>query len=173
MSSDLDRRTLLQLLGLGGVVLGSGLPGFSLAAGKGPATKQQDFFFLQLSDTHWGFKGPPNPEADHTLKDAVQAINASRAQPDFIVFTGDLTHTTDDDALRRKRMQEFKTIASFSYDCKLRIFLNDPLNSCSQDGMIICQYDTILSHCLKINPEIKLFNCQEILCHFSMGFIIV
>ena len=112
MSSDLDRRTLLQLLGLGGVVLGSGLPGFSLAAGKGPATKQQDFFFLQLSDTHWGFKGPPNPEADRTLKDAVQAINASRAQPDFIVFTGDLTHTTDDDALRRKRMQEFKTIVS-------------------------------------------------------------
>jgi hypothetical protein len=60
----IDRRELLKLLGLGGVVLGSGLPGFSLAATKGKAA--EDFFFLQLSDTHWGFRGPPNPEADKT-----------------------------------------------------------------------------------------------------------
>ncbi len=106
----IDRRELLKLVGLGGVVIGSGLPGFSLArpAGKKP----EDFFFLQLSDSHWGFSGPPNPEADRTLKETVQAVNASRARPDFIVFTGDLTHTTDDDALRRKRMGEFKAIVS-------------------------------------------------------------
>jgi Icc-related predicted phosphoesterase len=105
-----DRRELMKLLGLGGVVLGSGLPGFSLAATKGKPA--EDFMFLQLSDTHWGFKGPPNPEADKTLKDTVQAVNASKLKPDFIVFTGDLTHTTDDDALRRKRMTEFKAIVS-------------------------------------------------------------
>jgi len=106
----IDRRELLKLVGLGGVVLGSGLPGFSLAASKGKVA--EDFFFLQLSDTHWGFSGPPNPEADKTLKQVVQAVNASKAKPDFIVFTGDLTHTTDDDALRRKRMTEFKTIVA-------------------------------------------------------------
>jgi predicted phosphodiesterase len=106
----IDRRELLQLLGLGGVVLGSGLPGFSLAAGTGK--KPEDFFFLQLSDSHWGFSGAPNPQADRTLKEAVAAVNASRARPDFVVFTGDLTHTTDDDALRRKRMTEFKSIVS-------------------------------------------------------------
>jgi len=106
----IDRRELMKLLGLGGVVLGSGLPGFSLAAGKGAGV--EDFFFLQLSDTHWGFSGPPNPEADRTLKQVVQAVNASKAKPDFVVFTGDLTHTTDDDALRRKRMTEFKAIVS-------------------------------------------------------------
>ena len=39
-------------------------------------------------------------------------MNASKARPDFVVFTGDLTHTTDDDALRRKRMAEFKAIVS-------------------------------------------------------------
>ena len=105
-----DRRELMKLLGLGGVVLGSGLPGFSLAASKGKPAK--DFMFLQLSDSHWGFSGPPNPEADRTLKEAVQAVNASKEKPDFIVFTGDLTHTTDDDALRRKRMTEFKAIVS-------------------------------------------------------------
>jgi len=106
----MDRRELLKLVGLGGVVLGSGLPGFSLARGAGK--KPEDFFFLQLSDSHWGFSGPPNPEADRTLKEAVQAVNASRTKPDFVVFTGDLTHTTDDDALRRKRMTEFKAIVS-------------------------------------------------------------
>ena len=105
-----DRRELMKLLGLGGVVLGSGLPGFSLAASKGKPA--EDFMFLQLSDSHWGFSGPPNPEADRTLKEAVQAVNASKEKPDFIVFTGDLTHTTDDDALRRKRMTEFKAIVS-------------------------------------------------------------
>ena len=68
--------------------------------------------FLQLSDSHWGFSGPPNPEAEKTLKETVQAVNASKLKPDFIVFTGDLTHTTDDDALRRKRMTEFKAIVS-------------------------------------------------------------
>ena len=106
----IDRRELLKLLGFGGVVLGSGLPGFSLAASKGKPA--EDFMFLQLSDSHWGFSGPPNPEADKTLKEAVQAVNASKLKPDYIVFTGDLTHTTDDDALRRKRMTEFKAIVS-------------------------------------------------------------
>ncbi|HUM09750.1 MAG TPA: metallophosphoesterase [Myxococcaceae bacterium] len=105
-----DRRELMKLLGLGGVVLGSGLPGFSLAASKGQPA--QDFMFLQLSDSHWGFSGPPNPQADRTLKEAVAAVNASKEKPDFIVFTGDLTHTTDDDALRRKRMAEFKAIVA-------------------------------------------------------------
>ena len=106
----IDRRELLKLMGVGGVVLGSGLPGFSLAASKGKPA--EDFMFLQLSDSHWGFSGPPNPEADKTLKETVQAVNASKLKPDFIVFTGDLTHTTDDDALRRKRMTEFKAIVS-------------------------------------------------------------
>src|SRR6185436_4401548 len=33
-------------------------------------------------------------------------------QPDFVVFTGDLTHTTDDDTVRRERMKRFQDIAS-------------------------------------------------------------
>ena len=47
-----------------------------------------------------------------TLKKAVATINAIGAEPDFVVFTGDLTHTTDDAAVRRKRMTEFRDIAS-------------------------------------------------------------
>ena len=79
----IDRRELMKLLGLGGVVLGSGLPGFSLAASKGKPV--EDFMFLQLSDSHWGFEGPQiNPDAKGTLKKAVAAVNALSYQPDFV-----------------------------------------------------------------------------------------
>jgi 3',5'-cyclic AMP phosphodiesterase CpdA len=106
-----DRREFLQLLGLGGVVFASGLGG-ACARVLTKAQREDDFYFLQLSDTHWGFKGPPNPEADSTLKNTVSLINGFARQPDFIVFTGDLTHTTDDADLRRKRMSQFKEIVA-------------------------------------------------------------
>src|SRR5581483_9374634 len=78
-----------------------------------PRGAAQDFFFLQISDTHWGFTGPMvNPEPTAELPAIVAAINASPAKPDFIVFTGDLTHTTDDVTERKKRMNEFKQIVS-------------------------------------------------------------
>jgi hypothetical protein len=107
---DIDRRDFARLLGLGGVVFASGL-GLPIATrGAQAAGVAEEFYFVQLSDSHWGFKGPPNPEAENTLKLAVAAVNALKEQPDFIVFTGDLTHTTDDVAERKKRMGEFKEI---------------------------------------------------------------
>jgi hypothetical protein len=107
----IDRRDILKLMGVGGVVFASGLAG---AAGKKKKSggHGEDFFFLQLSDTHWGYSGVSNPEADVTLKKAIETINGVAAQPDFVVFTGDLTHTTDDAAVRNKRMTEFKELAS-------------------------------------------------------------
>ena len=104
MSNEINRRDFLKLAGVGGVVFASGLPGFTLAAG------QDDFYFVQLSDTHWGFEGPPNPDAKGTLKKAVAAVNSLETQPDFIMFTGDLTHTTDNPVERRKRLSEFRDI---------------------------------------------------------------
>ncbi len=110
MSSIIDRRQFAKLVGLGGVVFASGL-GNPLSLGSArAATAAEDFFFVQLSDSHWGFKGPPNPEAANTLKRAVEAVNALPRQPDFIVFTGDLTHSTDEVQERRKRMGEFRDI---------------------------------------------------------------
>ena len=105
----IDRRDFLKLAGFGGVVLASGLghPG-KLAMGA-----EVDFFFLQLSDTHWGFTGEKvNPDSKGTLKKAVAAANSLKIQPDFIIFTGDLTHTTDDDQERRRRLTEFRGIVS-------------------------------------------------------------
>jgi Icc-related predicted phosphoesterase/plastocyanin len=72
---------------------------------------QESFYFVQLSDTHWGFDNPAiNPDFAGTLKKAIAGVNALEQQPDFIVFTGDLTHTTDDETIRRKRMKEFREI---------------------------------------------------------------
>jgi len=105
----INRRKFLKLSTLGGgAVFMSGLYGRAFAAGD--AT--EDFYFVQLSDTHWGYTGDANPEAANTLKKAVAAVNALEVQPDFIVFTGDLTHTTDDPKERRKRMTEFRDIVS-------------------------------------------------------------
>jgi 3',5'-cyclic AMP phosphodiesterase CpdA len=100
----IDRRDFLKLAGLGGAVLVSG------CAGMGGTKTAEDFYFVQLSDTHWGFKGAPNPEAHVTLKKAVAAVNSLAVQPDFIMFTGDLTHTTDDPVERRRRLGEFRQI---------------------------------------------------------------
>src|SRR5258708_17386935 len=119
-----NRREFLQLVGLGvgGVVFASGLGQLSGCATSRPKTQSEDdFYFLQLSDTHWGFKGPPNPEADVTLKKTVATINAVARQPDIIVFTGDLTHTTYDPAGRRARMAELQQIASWLKGQKLRL----------------------------------------------------
>ena len=101
----IDRREFIKLAGVGGAVFASGL--YPLAS---QAQAAEDFFFVQLSDTHWGFQGPPNPDAKVTLKKAVAAVNSLEQQPDFVVFTGDLTHTTDDPAVRRQRLAEFRDI---------------------------------------------------------------
>jgi len=106
MANEIERRDFLKLTAISGlgVVFASALPGMARAAG------QDDFYFVQLSDTHWGFEGPPNPDARGTLKKAVAAVNSLEREPDFIMFTGDLTHTTDSPVERRKRMSEFKEI---------------------------------------------------------------
>jgi calcineurin-like phosphoesterase family protein len=102
MRNGLDRRNFLKLAGLGGAVLVTGVGRSALAA-------EETFFFVQLSDTHWGFQGPVvNPDARGTLPKAIAAVNALTIEPDFVIFTGDLTHTTDDPAERRKRLTEFR-----------------------------------------------------------------
>jgi 3',5'-cyclic AMP phosphodiesterase CpdA len=106
----IDRRTFLQLAALGGgAVFASSLAG----AAQAPGADYEDFYFVQLSDTHWGFDGPAiNPDAQGTLPKAIEAVNALAQQPDFVIFTGDLTHTTDNPVERRKRLAEFKQIVS-------------------------------------------------------------
>ncbi|HZP98824.1 MAG TPA: metallophosphoesterase [Reyranella sp.] len=103
-----DRREFLKLAGLAGVTFTAGL----FPAARAGAQGMGDFHFVQISDIHWGFKGPPNPEADQMLEKAIVTVNGLSQKPDFIVFTGDLTHTTEDGKVRRERMKRVKEIAS-------------------------------------------------------------
>ena len=108
----MQRRDFLALTAAGGgAVFASGLAGCASAA-AGKAGGYKDFYFVQLSDVHWGYQGPANPDSSVTLRKAVATVNALETQPEFIVFTGDLTHTTDDPVERRRRLAEFKSIVS-------------------------------------------------------------
>jgi Calcineurin-like phosphoesterase len=109
MGSQMDRLTFLRVMGIGGAVFATGLPGFAVSVGGGGPARASDFYFVQLTDIHWGFEGAKaNPDTKGTLSKAIDAVNALDPQPDFVIFTGDLTHITDDPALRRQRMGEFK-----------------------------------------------------------------
>ena len=99
---EFDRRQFLRFAAWGGAVFASGVG----------AAAEDDFYFVQLSDCHWGFEGPPNPDARGTLPKAIDAVNALQPAPDFVVLTGDLTHTTDDPRERRKRMAEVRDIVA-------------------------------------------------------------
>lgn len=108
-------REFLKLAGFGGVIFASSLVGFPrrLSADVNvPAGNAQDFHFVQLSDSHWGYEGPNNPDMQVTLPKAIEAVNDLTLEPDFVIFTGDLTHTTDDPYERRIRLKEFKQIVA-------------------------------------------------------------
>ena len=80
-------------------------------AASAQAADSGTLFFIQVSDTHWGFNNPKvNPDYAGTLKKGVAEINTLQGNPDFLIFTGDETHTTNDPAVRRQRMAEFKGI---------------------------------------------------------------
>lgn len=107
-----SRRKFINFASKIGLVYASGLFGKEfIGNGMNANALEADFFFLQLSDIHWGFKDDKiNPFSDKTFKKAIDQVNSLKKQPDFIIFTGDLTDITDDENERRKRMQEFKEI---------------------------------------------------------------
>lgn len=121
MTDEFDRRDFLKLAGFGGAVFLSGLmqePVLSF-----PKIENKDFFFVQLSDSHWGFEGDKiNPDAKGTLIKAVKEVNSLKQKPDFVIFTGDLTQTTDDVAVRKGRMKEFQKIVA-ELDAKVVHFM--------------------------------------------------
>jgi predicted phosphodiesterase len=50
--------------------------------------------FVQISDSHMGFNKPANSDVSATLRAAIDKINALPVQPEFLIHTGDLTHTS-------------------------------------------------------------------------------
>jgi hypothetical protein len=118
----IDRRKFLRIAGAS---LGAGaLYRVAAAFGSDPAARDTarrlarangeavaPFAFVQLSDAHVGFQGPPNPTGTRAFEHAVGMINRLREPPDFVLFTGDLTHDADQRSERLARMREFQRIA--------------------------------------------------------------
>jgi 3',5'-cyclic AMP phosphodiesterase CpdA len=53
--------------------------------------------FAQISDSHLGFTGAPNPDVSGTFGHAIEKINNLGYTPDFVIHTGDLTHLSNPD----------------------------------------------------------------------------
>jgi 3',5'-cyclic-AMP phosphodiesterase len=60
--------------------------------GEAEAASFSGLNFVQISDSHIGFHKPANEQVDVTFKAAIDAINALKVPPAFVVHTGDLTH---------------------------------------------------------------------------------
>lgn len=60
---------------------------------KEPAGAKGELNFVQISDSHIGFNKPANPDVAATLQATVDKINSLPYPPEFILHTGDISHT--------------------------------------------------------------------------------
>ena len=115
MKDSIDRRDFLRLAAFAGIAYASALragPYGGKDTAAATAAPADEFYFVQLSDTHWGYEGAVNPDARGTLPKAIEAVNALAEPPDFIVFTGDLTHLTLNPKERRLRMEQVRELTA-------------------------------------------------------------
>jgi Calcineurin-like phosphoesterase len=93
-----DRRGALECMVWAGTgvlwTLVGGVPRSSTLLGMSEAHAQsaKGFTFLQISDSHIGFKAPANPNPTATLEEAIGKIGALPEKPAFMIHTGDITH---------------------------------------------------------------------------------
>ena len=92
-----DRRGFLQCMAWAGtgLVWAAGGGVFSsriLSQASASERGASDFSFVQISDTHIGFKGEANKDALGTFEQALARITALDPAPAFIIHTGDITH---------------------------------------------------------------------------------
>jgi hypothetical protein len=117
-----DRRSFLRIAGmsLGVGALYRVFPALAADAAAGDAARTlgrfdgeapRPFTFVQLSDTHVGFAGPPNPTGTRAFERAIEIVNGLREPPDLVLFTGDLTHDSEEPGERAGRMRRFREIA--------------------------------------------------------------
>jgi 3',5'-cyclic AMP phosphodiesterase CpdA len=103
----IDRRGFLRCMAWAGTGLvwsfAGGVP-VSHVFGQSPhAIKPSDFSFIQISDSHIGFNKPANTDVTATFQAALDKIDAAPTAPDFLIHTGDLTHSS--------KPSEFDTLA--------------------------------------------------------------
>jgi hypothetical protein len=103
----IDRRGMLKCMAWVGTGVVWALNGGILSArvfGRDPQpTGANNFSFVQISDSHIGFKKEPNQDVVGTLRQVVAKINDIPQRPAFVLHTGDLTHLA--------KPEEFDTVA--------------------------------------------------------------
>lgn len=93
-----ERRGFLQCMAWAGTGLvwaatGGILSSYRLGQARAAEARSgADFSFVQISDTHIGFKGEANKDVIGTLEQAITKIKALEPAPAFLIHTGDLTH---------------------------------------------------------------------------------
>ncbi len=94
----IDRRGALECMIWAGTgvlwTMAGGIPRSSSLLGISAANAQaaKGFNFLQISDSHIGFKAPANPNPQATLDEAIAKVAALPSKPAFMIHTGDITH---------------------------------------------------------------------------------
>ena len=114
----IDRRSFLRIVG---VSLGAGAlyrVAPALATGEGVEVAQalkkgngeavKPFTFVQLSDPHVGVGAPLAPGGTAAFERAVEVVNRLPEPPDLILFTGDLTHDSEEPGEPARRMKRFR-----------------------------------------------------------------
>jgi len=146
MTTKLDRRSFLRVSGtaLGIGALYSVFPAFTHSAGaEGMIRTLADlngeapapFSFIQLSDTHVGFNGPPDPLGTKAFESAVATINRLKHRPELVIVTGDLTHDADSDDEHAKRFKLFKEISSKIGGAQIKVVPGE--NDAALDGGVM------------------------------------
>jgi hypothetical protein len=120
---ELDRRSFLRITGMS---LGVGAlyrvapalaaPGAGVDTARRLARKNGEgvrpFTFVQLSDTHVGSGPPVNPNGTAAFERAVETVNKLAEQPELVLFTGDLTHDSEEPGEPERRLRRFQEIAA-------------------------------------------------------------
>jgi 3',5'-cyclic AMP phosphodiesterase CpdA len=126
VKAPVDRRSFLKIagtslaatsLGIGSLYRVAPLYGATPEAGEtlaqlGRANGEavRPFSFVQISDSHVGFHGAPNPLGTKAFERAVTMINQLPQQPDLILFTGDLIDDSEYSDTNEKNLKRFREI---------------------------------------------------------------
>jgi 3',5'-cyclic AMP phosphodiesterase CpdA len=103
----MSRRQLIRHTAWFGAAVGFAVAGgevISHAAGAAAAQRARirpALRFAQVSDSHIGFTGAPNPDVSGSFGHAIDQINNLGYTPDFVIHTGDLTHLSSPDQFDR------------------------------------------------------------------------
>ncbi|MCA2243624.1 metallophosphoesterase [Mycobacterium sp. WUMAC-067] len=118
----MTRRQLLRHTAWFGAAVGLTVAGgevISHVAGEAAAVRppiQPTLRFAQISDSHLGFTGAPNPGVAATFSEAIDKVNNLGYTPDFVIHTGDLTHLSSPEQFdqAKQMMSDLKTPHAFT-----------------------------------------------------------